>query len=99
MSNQQGINRDILWGLGSLMDHWGKVRCVGFEGADADIGQVGILFRRYLETKYGIDKANTELQSAANLAQISEPYHPSDLNQPFGLYLVSPITFAPDAID
>lgn len=99
MSQHYELNRDVIWDLGIAMQRWRRERGAKVEAVDAEIGQIGILFRRYLEEKYGMSLADSELR-AASARVIQQPAQAAvGPVLPFGLLLATESEFAPSSVD
>ncbi len=99
MNERYGFNRDMIWNLGVAMQRWRQAQIAETGAVDGEIGQIGILFRRYLEEKYGINVADAVSRAATDLLVNRQTEDLPELSIPFGLLLVTKWDLDPSTID
>jgi|GEM_PF-4635620 hypothetical protein len=98
-SDKSVPNPDIIWEIGIAMHHWQNTQLSEKGSIDKEISHVGVLFRRYLEERYGANQVYNVLEKVLNPSKGQQKDKNITLFTPFGLILREEMTLNPTIID
>ena len=93
MSKTKSVDCTTLWRLGIAMDNWRRARGTIDSRTKGEIGEVGLLFRRFLKSEYGLRVSPDEL------GVMPEEHRREIIARPLGVWLSEDSEFDPRSID